>query len=203
MLNIHKKYSPTVLLSGFLSLFFCGCALTPEQKVERAKSDITSRPFSEWPSMYENLEKEGIISSECRQEWMAAWNAENANREKARLAQEKEALKLIAEQKRLWNSLTPAQKLDFEMRQRELENQRALLVQQQANLQYQAEADRNARMAAALAYLGNGIQQAGQNYQNTMQNYEMMRAYENRTRALSQPVNVNLNGNINHNIRSY
>jgi hypothetical protein len=203
MITATKRYSPAFFLIGFVGLIFFGCALTPEQKVERAKADIASRPFSEWPYLYEKLENEGVISSACRQQWMVAWNAENAKREKARLAYEKEAKQLIAEQKRLWNSLTPAQKLDFQMRQQELENQRALIAQQQANLAYQAEADRNARIAAAFAYLGNGIQQAGNNYQNTMQNYQMINAYENRTRVLSQPVDVNLNGNINHTFKSY
>jgi hypothetical protein len=201
MLNFSKKLSSIFYV--FTGLIVFGCALTPEQKVERAKANLASMPFSQWPSMYEKLEAEGVITPACRQQWMEAWNTENAKREKTRVAREKEARDLIAEQKRLWNSLTPAQKLDFKLRQQELENQSALLAQQQANMAYQLEANRRANTAAALAYFANGIQQAGNNFQNSMQNYQMINAYENRTRALSQPVNVNVNGNINHTFRNY
>jgi hypothetical protein len=202
MLIFSKKISSAIFYV-FAGLMFFGCALTPEQKVERAKADLALMPFSQWPSMYEKLEAKGVITPTCRQQWMEAWNAENAKREKARLAREKEARELIAEQKRLWNSLTPAQKLDFKLRQQELENQSAILAQQRANMAYQVESERRANTAAALAHFANGIQQAGNNFQNSIQNYQMINAYENRTRVLSQPVNVNLNGNINHTFKNY
>jgi hypothetical protein len=198
-----KKATVAVLLGFLTVLLFFGCAITPQQKVDRAKADIVSRPFSEWPSIYEKLENQGIITPNCRYQWMEAWKIENAKREKERQAREKKEREIAAEQERLWNSLTPAQKLHFKLRLQELENQRALLAQQQANMAYQAEADRRANTAAALACFANGIQQAGNNYQNSIQNYQMINAYENRTRALSQPVDVNLNGNINHTFRNY
>ena len=153
--------------------------------------------------MYEKLESQGIITSACRQQWMEAWNVENTKREKARLAREEEVRKLIAEQKRIWNSLTPAQKIDFTLRVKELENQRAILAQQRANLAYQAEADRRAAWTAAAMQVASGVQQAASSYQNSMQNYQMINAYENRTRALSQPIDVNLRGNINHTYNGY
>ena len=203
MQSFPKKATVAVLLGFLTVLLFFGCAITPQQKVARAKADIVSRPFFEWPSIYEKLENQGIITATCRHQWMEAWKIEDAKRENERQARDKKERELVAEQKRIWNSLTPAQKLDFTLRKQELENQRALLAQQQDAMAYQADAERRARIAAAFSNLGNGIQQAGRDYQNSIQNYQMINAYENRTRALSQPVDVNLNGNINHTFRNY
>jgi hypothetical protein len=174
-----------------VAMGFSACAMTPEARVERAKRYILKQPFEQWPSLYAKYENNGTISPEVRKQWMESWTVENNKRTAARIAQEKEIQKrieaqqreerrLAAERQRMWDSLTPAQKLDFHLRQQELE-------QQQANLAFQAEAQRRANVANAL----NNMSQA-------LQNQQMINAYDRRTQALSQPVNVNVNGNINH-----
>ena len=77
------------------------------------------------------------------------------------------------------------------------------MAQQQANMARQAQAEQRAVLAAAAMQMGNAIQQSASDYQNSIQNQQMINAYQDRTRVLSQPVDVNLNGNINHTIRSY
>jgi len=178
--------------------FFCACATTPEARVERAKRFILKQPFEQWPTLYAKYERDGTITPEIRKVWMESWTTENNKRVAARIAYEKEVQKqiearkreerrLAAERKRIWDSLTPAQKLDFEMRQRELAQQQAFLIQQQANMDYQIRAQRQANIAAAF-----------QNMSQNLQNQQMINAYNQRTQVLSRPVNVNVNGNINH-----
>lgn len=181
------------------SIFLTGCANTPEAKIERVRKYVSKRPFNEWPAIYEKLERKGDISPLVRKQWTDAWSIENKKQEDARIAHEKEQRRLLAERekeqrrlaaerKRIWDSLTPAQKMDFELRQQQLAQQQAMMAQQQANMAYQAEAQRRANVAAALS-----------NFQQGLQNQEMINAYDRRSRAMSQPVNVNVNGNINHN----
>ena len=180
-------------------LIFMGCATTPEAKIERVRKQVAKRPFNEWPALYEKFERKGDITPLVRKQWTEAWAIENKKREDARIAQEKEERRLLAERekeqrrlaaerKRIWDSLTPAQKMDFELRQQQLAQQQAMMAQQQANMAYQAEAQRRANVAAALS-----------NFQQGLQNQEMINAYDRRTRVMSQPVDVNVNGNINHN----
>ena len=172
-------------------VIFVGCATTPEAKIERVRKQVAKRPFNEWPALYEKFERKGDITPLVRKQWTEAWAIENKKREAARIALENEARKaraehekeqrrLAAERKRMWDSLTPAQKMDFELRQQQL-------AQQQANMAYQAEAQRRANVAAAMS-----------NFQQSLQNQEMINAYDRRTRVMSQPVNVNVNGNVNH-----
>jgi hypothetical protein len=172
-------------------LIFAGCATTPEAKIERVRKQVAKRPFNEWPALYEKFEKKGDITPLVRKQWTEAWAIENKKREAARIAlenearkardkQEKEQRRLAAERKRMWDSLTPAQKMDFELRQQQL-------AQQQANMAYQAEAQRRANVAAAMS-----------NFQQSLQNQQMINAYDRRTQVMSQPVDVNVNGNINH-----
>jgi len=179
-------------------LIYAGCATTPEAKIERVRKQVAKRPFNEWPALYEKFERKGDITPLVRKQWTEAWAIENKKREDARIAREKEERKLLAERekeqrrlaaerKRIWDSLTPAQKMDFELRQQQLAQQQAMMAQQQANMAYQAEAQRRANVAAALS-----------NFQQGLQNQEMINAYDRRSRAMSQPVNVNVNGNINH-----
>jgi hypothetical protein len=178
--------------------FLCACATTPEARVEQAKRHILKQPFEQWPTLYAKYERDGIITPEIRKVWMESWTTEKNKRVAARIAYEKEVQKqiearkreerrLAAERKRIWDSLTPAQKLDFEMRQRELAQQQAFLAQQQANMDYQIQAQRQANIAAAF-----------QNMSQNFQNQQMINAYNQRTQVMSQPVNVNVNGNINH-----
>jgi hypothetical protein len=78
--------------------------------------------------------------------------------------------------KRDFDSLTPAQRLAFEQRQVELsQGAQALALSQQSLNQ------------AAIAQ-----------FQNTILQQQQLNAYQQRTQTLSQPVNVNVNGNINH-----
>ena len=192
--DLISKFKTTHLVHAsvaFLTIFLPACALTPEQQVERAKEEITSRPFEEWPELYKNLEEEGIITHACRQQWMEAWNLENDKREKHRIAEYKERRRAAAEQKKIWDSLTPAQKIDFSIRMQELENQQAMMAQQQANMERQADAETRARIASLFTQMGN-------NFQQGYQNQQIINAYENRTRVMSEPVDINLKGNINH-----
>jgi hypothetical protein len=179
-------------------LIFAGCATTPEAKIERVRKQVAKKPFNEWPALYEKFERKGDITPLVRKQWTEAWAIENKKREAARIAlenearkardkQEKEQRRLAAERKRMWDSLTPAQKMDFELRQQQLAQQQAMMAQQQANIAYQAEAQRRANVAAAMS-----------NFQQSLQNQEMINAYDRRTRVMSQPVNVNVNGNVNH-----
>jgi len=172
-------------------LIFAGCATTPEAKIERVRKQVAKRPFNEWPALYEKFERKGDITPLVRKQWTEAWAIENKKREAARIAfenearkaraeREKEQRRLAAERKRMWDSLTPAQKMDFELRQQQL-------AQQQANMAYQAEAQRRANVAAAMS-----------NFQQSLQNQQMINAYDRRTQVMSQPVNVNVNGNVNH-----
>jgi len=180
------------------ALFLSACATTPEARVAQAKRQILKQPFDQWPSLYAKYENNGTITPEVRKQWMDAWTVENNKRTAEEIAWRKEKQKqmdsqlreerrLIAERKRMWNSLTPAQKLEFEMRQREMAQQSAILAQQQANMNYHIEAQRRANIAAAF-----------QNMSQTLQNQQMINAYNQRTQVMSQPVNVNVNGNINH-----
>jgi hypothetical protein len=181
---------PSVLILA-AAVLLSACATTPEARVERAKRYILKQPFEQWPSLYAKYENNGTISPEVRKQWMESWTAENNKRTAARIAREKEIQKrieaqqreerrLAAERQRIWNSLTPAQKMDFQLRQQEL-------AQQQANMAFQAESQRRANIAAAF-----------QNMSQNIQNQQMINAYNQRTQVLSQPVNVNVNGNINH-----
>lgn len=181
-----------------LATFLCACTTTPEARVERAKRYILKQPFEQWPALYAKYERDGIITPEIRKVWMESWTTENNKRVAARIAYEKEVQKqiearkseerrLAAERKRIWDSLTPAQKLDFEIRQQELAQQQAFLAQQHANMDYQIRAQRQANIAAAF-----------QNMSQNLQNQQMINAYNQRTQVMSQPVNVNVNGNINH-----
>ena len=162
------------------SIFLTGCANTPEAKIERVRKYVSKRPFNEWPAIYEQLERKGDITPLVRKQWTDAWVIEKKKQEVVRIAYEKEQKRQAAEAKRMWDSLTPAQKMDFELRQQQL-------AQQQAYMAYQAEAQRRANVAAAVS-----------NFQQSLQNQQMINAYDRRTQVMSQPVNVNVNGNVNH-----
>jgi hypothetical protein len=86
-------------------------------------------------------EKNGTITSETKQVWLKEWKAANDKQEADRvvakkmeeklwLEYEKEQRRTAAERKRMWDSLTPAQKIDFEMRARQMTLQQELANQQ-------------------------------------------------------------------------
>ena len=182
-LNAFMKSHLCMLLLA--SVILTGCANTPEAKIERVRKYVSKRPFNEWPAIYEQLERKGDITPLVRKQWTDAWGIEKKKQEVARIAYEKEQKRQAAEAKRIWDSLTPAQKMDYTLRQQQI-------AQQQAYMLYQAEAQRRANVSAAIS-----------NFQQSMQNQQMINAYQQRTQVLSQPVDVNLNGNINHNLYTW
>jgi hypothetical protein len=205
LFGILGSFNSAMILLGRLTiaalslLIFVGCATTPIYDETRLTLEVVKRPFNEWPEVYKQLEKKGRITPEKCKEMTDAWVSTQKSQEDNRIAHEKEQKRLLAEQekeqkrlaserKRMWDSLTPAQKMDFELRQQQLAQQQAMMAQQQANMVYQAEAQRRANVAGALS-----------NFQQSLQNQEMINSYDRRTRVMSQPVNVNVNGNINHN----
>ncbi len=204
-MGILSSFDSAMILFGRLTiaalslLIFAGCATTPINDMVSITNEVVKRPFNEWPAFYKQLEKKGRITPEKCKEMTDAWVFMKKEREDGEIARAKEEKKLLAERekehkrlaaerKRMWDSLTPAQKIDFELRQQQLAQQQAMVGQQQANMAYQAEAQRRANVAAALS-----------NFQQGLQNQEMINAYDRRTRVMSQPVDVNVNGNINHN----
>ena len=76
---------------------------------------------------------------------------------------------------REWSALTPAQRAEYTLRSEEIaQRDRAV-----------ASGERQSANAAASASLGNALNRS---------------SYDQRTRALQQPVDVNVRGNMNHNV---
>lgn len=124
-------------------LLTIGCAITPEAKLANAQKKIARAPFADQPVLFEVYEKNGTITPAVKEAWLKEWKATNEKREadriaaekileKLRIEQEKEQRRLAAERKRMWDSLTPAQKIDFEMRARQMALQQELANQQEA-----------------------------------------------------------------------
>lgn len=177
------------LTCGLLALFLSACATTPEAKLKQAYKRAQKSRFDELPSLYVQLEKEGKITPETRKDWTDAWAVQNKERQAKALAYQKEQ-KRLEEQRRRWlASLTPAQRMDLEMRERELQ-------QRERAIAWQAEQQRQERVRAAWQNVSDSFQQASENIQRQQE----LNAYNQRTRALSQPQTLNINGNINHNV---
>jgi hypothetical protein len=170
------------LLLLVASIFLSSCATTPEAKLKQAYKRAAKTSFDQLPNLYAQLEKEGKIDSLTRKSWTDAWAIQNKKQQEQVAAYEKEQRRLAEKRRREWESLTPAQRYDIELREREFQ-------QQQSMMAFQAEQQRRANFQAAL-----------QNFSDSMQRQQELNAYNARTNALSQPVNVNVNGNINHNI---
>jgi hypothetical protein len=89
---------------------------------------------------------------------------------------QKRVQEIQRKRKRDWDSLTPAQRFAYEQREMEL-----------------------SQGAQALALTQQSINQAASaQFQNTRLQQQQINAYQQRTRAMNEPVNVNLKGNINH-----
>ena len=116
---------------------------------------------------------------------MDGWNKENAERERQRIALHKKAEQQRREHARWLASLTPAQRLDLEMREREIQAQ-------YAQMHFQQQQQRQAAIQGALY-----------NFQQNLQQQQQINAYNARTDVLAQPqqVNVYQSGTINHNVR--
>ncbi|MEI7773500.1 MAG: hypothetical protein WCK17_01875 [Verrucomicrobiota bacterium] len=134
-----NKLKPSISLICLLAV---GCAITPEAKLANAQRKIAKAPFDDRPILFEVYEKNGTITSTVKQAWLKEWNEVKEKREadriaaekvieKQRLEQEKEQRRIAAERKRMWDSLTPAQKMDFEMRSRQMALQQDLANQQE------------------------------------------------------------------------
>lgn len=89
---------------------------------------------------------------------------------------QKRLAEIQKKRQRDWNSLTPAQRFAYEQREIEL-----------------------AQGAQSLALQHQGLNQAASaQFQNTLMQQQQINAYQQRTQVLSQPVDVNVRGNINH-----
>ncbi len=138
-------------------LTFGACAFSPEARLARAKAQLQAKPFEERPAFLDLLEKKGAITPESKVQLLSEWKAENKRKEQDRVAAQK-----------LWDSLTPAQKIDYTLRLKALQQQQEIF-------------ERQARMQDAAIGLG------------MIQNGQMLDAYRQRTQALSNPINVNVN----------
>ena len=121
--------------------FLIGCAVTPEASLARAQKQIAKAPFEDRPVLFDVYEQKGVITAAVKQEWLKEWNETKKRRDADRAAaekaireaaakEEKELRRVAAERKRMWDSLTPAQKIDFEMRARQMAQQQDLANQQ-------------------------------------------------------------------------
>lgn len=132
----------TLCFGPLVYLLVLGCATTPEAKLASAHRRIAKAPFADRPILFDLYEKNGTITPDVKAEWLKQWNADHKKREaekvaeerawaKAELEREKEERRMAAERRRAWDSLTPAQKMDFEMRQRQMALQQSLANQQE------------------------------------------------------------------------
>jgi len=173
----------------FTLLFIMGCSTTPEQKFESALNRANQTSFDDRPALYRKQLNRGLISQATFDNWMSGWKAQDEERKKVeearRIVARKEAWRQQREYDRWMASLTPAQKLDLEMRQREIQAQ-------QAQMMYAQQRDRQ-----------EAVQNSLNNLQQSLQRQQEINAYNSRTQALSQPQNINVyhGGAINHNVR--
>ncbi len=180
--------------------FLCACALTPEAKLARAYKRVSKAPFSQWPAIYVQLEKEGYITPATRENWQKVWEkyqkkleetriADAKAQEAARIAAEKAYQKAQEERRRWWNSLTPGQQMQYEM--------------QQQQMAFQAQQQREQMISQAYQLQQANMQATFQNLQQGIQQQQNIDAYNRRTQVLSQPVNVQHSGYIDHTINVY
>ena len=177
----------SILIKIIAAVSFVGCATTPEAKLQQAYKRAEKTPFEQLPALYVKLEQEGKITTPTREFWTKAWNVANKKNQQEIAAQRKEQQRLADKRRREWEALTPAQRYNLEMRERELQHQQDMIA-------FQSEQQRRAN-----------IQSAVQNFSNSLQHQQEINAYNARTNALAQPQRLNLNhsGTINHNIYGY
>lgn len=183
--KLFIKSIQSVILALIPVLVFSSCeSLGSSKYLKNAKEVYTPKTksslikvrsnmsFNERPNQMKNMLLIGEIDNATYENWLSVWATEKQIRDK-RASDNK---KWQDEEKRKWDSLTPQQQYDIE-----LQNRKFQLVEQQAS----------AERSAAIARSSNAFSQS-------LQNQEMINAYDRRTRVMSQPVNVNVNGNINH-----
>ena len=177
-----------------------GCVNTPEAKQERAFKIAKKTSFEQRPALYAKLEREGQITPEVRQQWDAAWTtkekllreqqiAYDKEMHRQQVASDRQQKKEAEEQRRMWASLSPRQRLDFQMREREMQQQESIMQRQQSMMNQRAEQQRIANQ-----------QSIYQNFSDNLRRQQEIDAYNSRTRAMTQPMNVNVSGTINQNI---
>lgn len=165
----------STLCTVAMAAVLLGCATTPEQKLAKAFKVAAKTPFDQCPVLYKQQLAQGLITESTYKSWMDAWNKENVRVQVQVNAQRRLAERRQNEYDRMLASLTPAQRLDLAMRERELKAR-----YDQMNLQQQQQ--RNAAIAAGLYDI-----------QQTWQQQQCINAYNARTQVLSQPRNVNVN----------
>lgn len=158
-----------------LIVLLSGCATTPEQKQAAAFKVASKTPFENCPALYQKQLSQGLITQSTYTAWMQSWNKENAKLQQQLQAQKRASERRQREYDSWLASLTPAQRLDLAMRERELKAR-------YDQMQLQQQLQRNAAFQAGLY----DIQQAWQQQQ-------YINAYNARTQVLSQPRNVNVN----------
>ncbi len=156
----------TAALLFLIAVLLSGCAESEAMKAQNLavqRANVT--PFEERPALYARMEKEGLITPATHQDWLADWESQKPGwvqdqkqKEKRQVAEKAESVK----RERMLASLTPAQRLDLEMRQKELDAQRerqeaAFAFQAQQAEQQQQQARRQA-FANAIGAMGDQIQ---------------------------------------------
>ncbi len=190
----------TSILALITLVSLSGCVNTPEAKQERAFKIAKKTSFEQRPALYAKLEREGQITPEVRQQWDAAWSSKDKQLREQQIAYDKEVQrqqvayakqrkKQAEEQSRMWASLSPRERLDFQMREREMQQRESVMQQQQSMMSQQAEQQRRADRQAIY-----------QSFSDNLQRQQEINAYNARTSAMTQPTNVNVNATINHNI---
>jgi superfamily II RNA helicase len=162
------------ILATLTFAFSSGCQTTPQQQIDSAAKLAQKTPFTQLPALYAKLESQGKLPPEVRKSWTAAWEEQNAEYQKKLTAARQLRAKEEAKRRRMLASMSPAQRAAYEM-----QNQQLFLQQQQMAMQQE-------QFAAAQR------QAAWANFSNTMQNQQMINAYNQRTQTLNQPVNVNV-----------
>jgi hypothetical protein len=179
------KFSPFIIS---LIFFLSGCAITPEQKFNRAIKKASETAFTQRPALYRNLLEKGDINQAAYDTWMQGWEKENKEIQEINRNRKIAAEKERAAHEKWLRSLTPAQRMEMARREQEMQYNAAM---QQAQFEQNRQA---ARAAGARMVIDNMARQ------------QEINAYNARTQALSNPqqINVNHSGaiNLNHQNRN-
>jgi hypothetical protein len=162
------------LWAASVAFALAGCATTDQQKVDRASRLTQKTPFSEIPALWAKLERQGQLPPAVRKTWMAQWEQQKAQHDKVGAAYRRQINSDIQAERRMLASMSPAQRAEHQRREAEVELMGRQLAMQQSE------------------YAAVRRQAAAANFANTLQNQQMINAYNQRTQTLSQPVNVNV-----------
>ena len=143
-------------LCALASVLMAGCA-TAERSDAQAWESTTGVPFEQRPALYAKLEADGKISATKRSEW-DGWVKSRIQEEKERPARVAAARRAAEQREHDWAALTPAQRLEFEMRQKELEARQQQMELAAAYQAQQQELARRRALASAIGAMGDQIQ---------------------------------------------